>query len=89
MGLMETPYIWDFGYYTHPLHRGKGYATELVKGIIEKAKDDRYPVKKLEAGAYKENMGSRKVLEKSGMILTNEDEEDADYELIISEKNSK
>ena len=89
VGAMESPYIWDFGYYTHPSHRGKGYATELVKGIVEKAKEEKYEVRKLEAGAYKENIGSRKVLEKSGMILTNLNDEDADYELIVSKKKLK
>ena len=51
--------------------------------------EEKYEVRKLEAGAYKENIGSRKVLEKSGMTLTNLDEEDADYELIVSKKKLK
>ena len=89
VGAMETPYIWDFGYCIHPGHRGKGYATELVKGIVAKANDVKYPVKKLEAGAYKENIGSRKVLEKSGMSLINLDDEDADYELFLNMKELK
>jgi len=50
-----------------PEHWGKGYATELVKGMISFGFDGLY-LHRIEAGVAVENVRSIHVLEKAGMI---------------------
>ena len=45
---------------------GKGYITKAIKEIIKIARKKK--LKKLKAGSYKMNFGSKKVLEKNGFI---------------------
>ena len=45
---------------------GKGYTTKAIKEIIKRAKKKK--LKKLKAGFYETNVGSKKVLEKNGFV---------------------
>lgn len=47
---------------------GKGFASELVKGLIDYAFKN-YPIDKVVAATVSDNLGSKKVLEKSGFKL--------------------
>ncbi|HZG15544.1 MAG TPA: GNAT family N-acetyltransferase [Candidatus Bathyarchaeia archaeon] len=49
-------------------HKGKGYATEAIKTIIDFAVDT-YAFKKITAVCSEEHVASRRVLEKAGMNL--------------------
>ena len=49
-----------------PEHWGKGYATEVSKALIKSGFED-FDLHKVEAGVACENIGSIRVLEKSGM----------------------
>ena len=49
-----------------PEHWGKGYATEVSKVLIKSGFED-HDLHKVEAGVASENIGSIRVLEKSGM----------------------
>ena len=51
----------------HKRFWNKGYATEALKAVIDLAFDD-LGLHRLEAGCAVENLGSKKVLEKVGMI---------------------
>lgn len=50
-----------------PRYWGKGYATEVSKGLIKSGFED-FNLHKVEAGVATENVASIRVLEKSGMI---------------------
>lgn len=50
-----------------PKYWGKGYATEVAKGLI-KAGFEQFNLHKMEAGVATDNIPSVRVLEKSGMI---------------------
>ena len=51
----------------HPMHWGKGYATEIAKSLI-KFGLEKMNLHKVEAGVQTENIQSIRVLEKAGMI---------------------
>jgi RimJ/RimL family protein N-acetyltransferase len=53
-------------YKLHPSYWGQGYATEVSKTMIKSGFDD-FHLHKVEAGVATENIGSIRVLEKSGM----------------------
>lgn len=55
----------ELGYVIHPKHHNKGYATEMLKAMIE----EMFARGFLEvlAGAFEENPASMRVMEKSGM----------------------
>ena len=57
------------GYLISPRFRGKGIATELVRGLIDWCRDsaDRYSIT---AGTHPENIASARVLEKCGFSET-------------------
>lgn len=57
----------NVGYSIRPSERGKGYATEMMKYIIEKAKNEGQ--KELLLSCDSDNVASIKVIEKSGGIL--------------------
>jgi ribosomal-protein-alanine N-acetyltransferase len=76
----------EIGYTLHKKYWGKGYASELAKGMIDWAA--RYStIKKLVGVTFPENIASRKVLEKAGMkfigISRAYNEEVAKYEIVL------
>lgn len=56
------------GYLIDPAHAGRGYATEIARGLLELAFDG-LGVHRVTAGCFADNTGSRRVLEKVGMRL--------------------
>lgn len=64
----------EIGYVVHPDYKGQGYATESVKAVIEDLRDMGF--KKVIAGFFEENVASRRVMEKCGMKLNNETDEE-------------
>ena len=63
----------ELGYVIHPDHKSRGYATEALCAAIEELFRIGYDVVK--TGAFQENAASIRVMQKSGMTLTNETEE--------------
>ena len=63
----------NIGYAIDPLSRGKGYATELLKRLILKAKE--IGVLEILLSVEKYNPASKKVIEKNGGKLINENED--------------
>ncbi|MBI9011524.1 MAG: GNAT family N-acetyltransferase [Clostridiales bacterium] len=55
----------ELGYRIGENEQGKGYATEAIKLILEKAAA-KYGITCIKAGTSTENIGSRKILEKNG-----------------------
>jgi ribosomal-protein-alanine N-acetyltransferase len=68
-GLYEDPLDpgWgvEVGYFFHPIAWGQGYATELVRACTDVA-DRVFDLPVLAAFAHPDNVGSRRVLEKTG-----------------------
>ncbi len=68
-GLYDDPFDpgWgtEIGYFFHPASWGRGYASELVAACTEIA-DEVLHLPDLIAFAHPENVGSRRVMEKSG-----------------------
>lgn len=64
----------EIGYVIHPKYQGHGYATEAVKTVLKELQEMGF--QKVMAGFFEENTASRKVMEKAGMYLTNEVEEE-------------
>ena len=58
------------GYGVRPTERHKGYATQILKLILEEAKNQK--IYKVLVGSYKSNIGSCKVIENNGGVLENE-----------------
>jgi ribosomal-protein-alanine N-acetyltransferase len=54
----------QLGYFLGEAHWGHGYATEMIKGLLATLRGDRQM--RLAAGVDRDNVGSVKVLEKSG-----------------------
>lgn len=63
----------ELGYVIHPDHKSRGYATEALRAAIEELFGIGYTVVK--TGAFQQNAASIRVMQKSGMILTDETEE--------------
>ena len=63
----------ELGYAIHPSQKNKGFATEALTAAIRVLFDIGYSTVK--AGAFAENAASIRVMEKSGMKRTNQDEE--------------
>lgn len=63
----------EIGYVINPNYKGQGYATEAVKGIIDYLFQIGF--KKICAAYFIENIASKRVMEKSGMIDINVHEE--------------
>jgi ribosomal-protein-alanine N-acetyltransferase len=55
----------EVGYFFHPSAWGRGYASELAAACTEVA-DDVLKLPKISAFAHADNLGSRRVLEKTG-----------------------
>ncbi len=68
--------IVHMGYFTYPKFWGNGYTTEALKKVIEYAftKDNVY---RITTGCLAENVGSERVMQKSGMV---KEAEHIDYE---------
>lgn len=64
----------EIGYVMHPDYQGKGYTTEAVKAIINELFEMGF--KKVTAEFFEENIASRRVMEKCGMKLTDEVDEE-------------
>ena len=80
---------WNFGYNIKSNMWGKGFATEVLKGIIEFGKKE-FNVKHFKGGALKENIASQRVMQKCGMTFCGLDEDgDPDYELILGKELEK
>jgi len=59
---------WGFGYNIKKEYWGNGYATEIVKAVIEYGRGE--GIKDFISSCAAENLGSARVLEKSGMIFS-------------------
>ena len=57
----------EVGYVIDPAFKGHGYATEAVRAVIGEFREMGF--KKVIAGFFEGNIGSRKVMEKCGMHL--------------------
>lgn len=55
----------ELGYMLHPKHHNNGYATEMLKAMIEEMFARGFA--EVLAGAFEENLASMRVMEKSGM----------------------
>ncbi|MCL2236092.1 MAG: GNAT family N-acetyltransferase [Defluviitaleaceae bacterium] len=58
------------GYSTHPSHRRKGYATEILRLALEKCRE--MGIYKVLVTCNKDNIGSQKTILSNGGILENE-----------------
>lgn len=63
----------ELGYMLNPEYHNKGYATEMLKAVIEALFEEGYV--EIMAGAFEDNIASRRVMEKSGMVLIDQTEE--------------
>ena len=61
---------WDIGYNVHKDHWGKGFATEMVKGLLSFAKE--LEATSVVASVAQANVASCKVLEKCGFVIDGE-----------------
>ncbi|MDO5435747.1 MAG: GNAT family N-acetyltransferase [Clostridia bacterium] len=65
----------EVGYVIDPAYKGRGYATEALKAVIGELREMGF--RKVLAGFFEGNTGSRRVMEKCGMHLNgNVDEEE-------------
>lgn len=55
----------ELGYVIHPSFQNKGYATEMLKSVINKLLHDKFST--VAAGAFIENTASIRVMQKCGM----------------------
>lgn len=55
----------ELGWVIAPAHRGRGYAVEAVRELVTAAFE--LGVRRVEAGCFAENAGSRRVMEKVGL----------------------
>lgn len=60
--------VWDMGYALAPRWHGRGYATEMVRAMVDAAFVDR-KAERLFADAFVGNVASRRVLEKNGFVF--------------------
>ena len=77
-----------FGYLLSETHWGKGLGTELINGLVKKCQDLNC-IKSISGGVEKDNIASKKVLEKCGFhAIDNEEEAEAVvfYEKHLSEE---
>lgn len=61
----------QIGYFIHPEHQGRGYATEAMSYLLA-AYFSQYPDRKVDAIVRLDNIGSQKVLEKLGFLKSGE-----------------
>lgn len=62
--------VWDLGYTVHKDYWKQGYATEIIKTLIDVCAE--MGAKKMTAAVAKENMGSNAVLKKLGFNVEKE-----------------
>ena len=65
----------EIGYAIHPHFHAHGYATEAVRAILRELQEMGF--RRVRAGHFAENIASRRVMEKCGMQLTDETDEEA------------
>lgn len=70
--LIENKKI-ELGYVIHPKFHNQGYATEALQAVISQLFQMGYST--VVTGAFEDNIASRRVMEKCGMLLTEEEEE--------------
>lgn len=63
-----SPYAATLGFLVHPAHWGNGYATEAASALVRFGLEH-LRLETVYAGCLPENVGSRRVLEKAGMVL--------------------
>ena len=63
----------ELGYVIHPMHKSNGYASEMLRSVIEEL--FRQGHHKVVAGAFEENEASFKVMQKCGMKMLDKEEE--------------
>lgn len=71
----QTPFDIRIGYLIAEQYWGKGMATELIKGLINRCQLSSN-IKSIIGGVEAENIGSIKVLQKNGFKLTDGEEEE-------------
>jgi len=64
----------EVGYVIDPLYKGRGFATEALKAVLKEFREMGF--KKVTAGFFEGNTGSRRVMEKCGMHLNGHTEEE-------------
>lgn len=64
----------ELGYVIDPAFQGCGYATEAVKAVIEELREMGF--RKVLAGFFEGNIGSQRVMEKCGLTLNGNDDEE-------------
>ena len=60
----------DLGYVIHPSYKNMGFATMALSACIKELK--RMGYKTVRAGYFEENIASRRVMEKCGMVMTDQ-----------------
>ena len=63
----------ELGYVIHPEHKNKGYASEMLRAVIEDLFKRGF--REIVAGAFEENSASFKVMEKCGMERMKKEED--------------
>lgn len=58
------------GYAVHPAHRGQGYATQMLAEVLKEARAK--GIDKVLIGCNKDNIGSKRVIEKNGGVFERE-----------------
>ena len=66
-GFTQRDDEWGFGYSISPLYWNQGFATEIVKSIINFGKEN--GIKKFKTSCASENLASARVLQKCGMTF--------------------
>lgn len=64
----------ELGYVIDPAFQGRGFATEAVAAVLKELRQMGF--RKVLAGFFEGNIGSRKVMEKCGMHLTGKSQEE-------------
>lgn len=63
----------EIGYALHPQYQNQGYGTKMLGMVIQMLSE--LGVSEVVAGAFENNIASRRIMEKNGMVLTGETEE--------------
>jgi ribosomal-protein-alanine N-acetyltransferase len=71
----------EIGYRLHPSAFGKGYATEIAKGLVAWAFTQANPFHAVYAMTEPENIASQKVLTHAGLTLESEDEKSKNFRI--------
>ena len=82
----EVPEEWEISYMLRHEEWNKGFATEIARGLI-KYGFEKLNLPEVLATVKPENQNSIRVLEKAGMVLRSEEEDEGGKFLIFSIKN--